>query len=95
MYIIQTNRNTVDFQSCMYEIKSQTWEEFKDYILSNEQFTAKVITTTFSDYPAKTKRDNIKVIKALINDDFHLEVIFEDNQISSYMKVDNEFFKSK
>lgn len=94
MYVIQTNRNIIDFQSCMYEIKNQTWEQFKDYILSNEQFTSKVLTTTLSDYPAKTKRDNIKVKKALINDDFHLEVMFEDNQISSYMKVNNEFFKN-
>jgi patatin-like phospholipase/acyl hydrolase len=36
MYIIQTNRTMIDFQSYMYEVKEKTWEEFKEYILNED-----------------------------------------------------------
>ena len=87
MFIIQTNRNNIDFQSYMYEIKKQNWEEFKEYIVSSEDFTSKIVNSTLSNKPSRTKTDK-KVIRVNINDDHHLEVVFEDNVISSYMKVE-------
>lgn len=90
MYIIQTNRTKTDFQSYMYEIKNQTWEEFKDYIISNEDFTYKIINTiydNFEEHICITKRNNIKIDKIIINDDKHLCVMFEDYAISEYMLV--------
>ncbi|NFH01342.1 hypothetical protein FC831_13825 [Clostridium botulinum] len=88
MFIIQTNRNSQDFQSYMYEIKKQTWEEFKEYILSNEDFTSKIVNFTYDNFDVhigKTKKENINSCR--IDDDFHLRVIFNDGGVSEYMLV--------
>ncbi|WP_252225210.1 MULTISPECIES: hypothetical protein [unclassified Clostridium] len=88
MFIIQTNRTNKDFQSYMYEIKKQTWEEFKEYILSNEDFTSKIVNFKYDNldiHVGNTKKENINLCR--INDDFHLQVIFNDGSISEYMLV--------
>ena len=92
MYIIQTNRTTTDFQSYMYEI-DVSWDKFKVNIL-HELSSLPIKETTLSDYKENKTRLNKTVIKQIINDDFHLEVVFDDNTASSYMQVNNEFFKN-
>lgn len=88
MFIIQTNRNYQDFQSYMYEIKNQTWDEFKEYILNKEDFTAKIVNSIYDNFEfhmGKVKKENINSCR--INDEFHLRVIFNDGSISEYMLV--------
>lgn len=95
MYIIQTNTLVDDkgierdFQSMMYQIKEQTWGEFKEYILSNEDFTMKLIKGTMM---GTTKPSQSKVTRVLINDDFHLRVVFDNNIESKYYMVEDESF---
>jgi hypothetical protein len=92
VYIIQTNtsldenNNPRDFQSLMYQINKQTWEEFKEYIISEGQDTEKLISGTMI---GSTKPRNAKILKVLINDEYHLEVI-----ISNYagMKINSKYF---
>lgn len=96
MYIIQTNTmmqvSNPDFQSRMFKIKTQTWDEFKDYILSTEPFTAKLVNGTMDGL---TKPENIKSCEVLINDDFHLEVMIDNGAFvysSKYYLVTDEQF---
>lgn len=101
MYIIQTNTsidnegNYVDFQSMMYKITKQNWNEFKECILSEESHTEKFIQGTMVGY---TKPRVFKILKVMINDDFHLEVLISryDNStinIKYYMVTDEQFRK--
>jgi hypothetical protein len=101
-YVIQTNTSInngspVDFQSYMYKITNQTWEEFKQYIMSNEDFTEKIIKGTMM---GSTKPSNCIVEKVLINDEIHLEVIKthgKDNHMKSnskYYLVEENRFKN-
>lgn len=89
MYIIQTNTSyndksiPIDFQSMMYEITKETWEEFKEYILSDEEYTDKIIKGTMW---GSTKPRNCKILDVLINDDHHLEVI-----ISKHLNEELDF----
>jgi hypothetical protein len=76
----------------MYEI-NKTWEEFKEYIL-NEDSKKIIIPRATIGGSGNPRRGDLYVLKEIINDDFHLEVIFSDNTSSSYMKVENEFFKN-
>lgn len=99
MYIIQTNTSyndkdePVDFQSVMYKITKQNWEEFKDYILSEEEFTEKIIRGTMI---GNTKPKFYKLLNVLINDDFHLEIIisrYDNSKMNiKYYKVTDEQF---
>jgi hypothetical protein len=97
MYIIQTNRNDVDFQSYMYQIKKQSWEEFKEYILSNEDFTGKIVEGTM-EKPIITKPSSCKISELNINDDKHLKVLIGlnngDQMISEYYLVEDDKFKN-
>lgn len=83
MFIIQTNTSLnsgyqpVDFQSLVYQIKNQTWEEFKDYILSEEAYTDKIIHGTMQGI---TKPRNMEIKEILINTEHHLEVVMEYGQ---------------
>ncbi|MDD4779114.1 MAG: hypothetical protein PHT02_00725 [Tissierellia bacterium] len=99
MYIIQTNtslddnNNPRDFQSVMYKINKQNWDEFKEYILSEEDFTEKVIQGTMI---GSTKPKFYKLLEILINDDFHLEIIiskYDESKmnIKYYMVTDSAF----
>jgi hypothetical protein len=96
MYIIQTNTThnddgiEMDFQSYMYQIKKQTWEEFKDYIVSTEDFTEKILQGTMRGL-VKTKYK--KPYKVIVNDEFHLRVRFTDNTESRYYLVEDEQFE--
>lgn len=102
MYIIQTNTSLNDnydprdFQSMMYKISKQTWEEFKEYILSNEEYTEKLVSGTMM---RSTKPRNFTIEKVLINDNRHLEVIMRygfSNQLlvnSKYQMVTDEQFQ--
>lgn len=93
MYIIQTNRTMIDFQSYIYEIKDKTWEEFKEYILSEYSMKNKYLNK-LNEYWAIRPRDEYAYVERVnINDDIHFEVIFNKGTSSSYMKVDNELFK--
>lgn len=95
MYIIQTNTLVDDkgierdFQSMMYQIKEQTWGEFKEYILSNEDFTMKLVNGTMA---GTTKPRQSKVTSILINDERHLRVTFNSSYDAKfYMVTDEEF----
>ncbi|BAO04723.1 uncharacterized protein CBO05P1_004 [Clostridium botulinum B str. Osaka05] len=101
-YVIQTNislnnyKKPQDFQSLMYKISNQTWEEFKEYILSDEDFTEKLIKGTMIGY---TKPKNCIIEDILINDDFHLEVNISyrsDNHMTNvkFYKVSEDDFKN-
>lgn len=88
MFIIQTNRTITDFQSYVYEVKNQTWEEFKEYIISNEDFTSKIVNLiydNFENHVGKTKSSY--VTKVNISDEKHLQVEFANKIISEYMLV--------
>lgn len=97
-YVIQTNTHvnngqSGDFQNWMYKITKQTWDEFKDYIISDEKFTDKITKGTMTGY---TKPRDCVIEEVLINDDFHLEVIIQYgmNKVSSrYYMVTEENFK--
>lgn len=97
MIIIQTNciiinGIEVDFQSRILEIKNQNWEEFKDYIISNEPFTCKLVNSTMY---GTTKPTNCIIEKLIINDEFHLEVELTNRNHktrSKYYLVDDENF---
>lgn len=97
MIIIQTNCNIingieVDFQSRILEIKNQNWEEFKDYIISNEPFTCKIVNSTMY---GTAKPTNCIIEKLIINDEFHLEVELTNRNHktrSKYYLVDDENF---
>jgi hypothetical protein len=102
VYIIQTNTSTIgdqsiDFQSMMYKITKQNWEEFKEYILSNEAFTEKIVHGTMM---GNTKPKNFNVLEVLIQDDFHLEILAtygRDNDMKvnvKYYKVTKEQFNN-
>lgn len=94
-YIIQTNTSLdgnnkpQDFQSLMYKIRKQTWEEFKEYILSDDDFTEKLIRGTMVGY---TKPQNCIIEDILINDDFHLEVNISHGS-DNHMKTNVKFYK--
>jgi hypothetical protein len=94
VHIIQTNISKIgDFQSMIYKIAEQTWDEFKDYILSTESFTDKIVYSTMGI--ATTKPKNIKEVEEIINDDFHLKVYFKRDINScyvNYFKVENDNF---
>lgn len=88
MFIIQTNRTITDFQSYMYEIKEQTWEEFKEYIISNEDFTSKIVNLIYDNFEVHTGRTKSKnVTRVNISDEKHLQVEFANETISEYMLV--------
>lgn len=93
-YVIQTNTSLngknepIDFQSCMYKITKQTWNEFKDYITSNEKFTYKIIQGTML---GGTKPSNCVVEEILINDNFHLEIILSYGR-NGELKVNNKYY---
>lgn len=102
MYIIQTNtsldknNHPVDFQSMMYKVyRQQTWSEFKNYIISNKP---SISTTVIGTMLGANKPDNSKCIEVLINDDVHLEVIFQNNNnlkfSSKYVLVTDEQFQN-
>lgn len=99
MYIIQTNiliddkGIERDFQSMMYQIKEQTWDEFKDYILSDGDYTMKIIYGTMTGLP---KPRQSKVTSILINDEKHLSVILnlfnsKSYEAKFYMVTDEQF----
>lgn len=88
MFIIQTNRTITDFQSYMYEIKNQTWEEFKEYIISNEDFTDKIVNSIYDNFEIHVgKTKSSYVTKINISDEKHLQVEFANKIISEYMLV--------
>jgi hypothetical protein len=94
MYIIQTNTSiigdkAIDFQSYMYKISKQTWDEFKEYILSKEDFTEKIVYGTMT---GSTKPRNFNVLDVLVEDDFHLEIIANYGREND-MKVNSKYYK--
>ena len=94
MYIIQTNTSIngngveIDFQSMMYKIPNKTWNEFKEYILSDEYETIRIIGTMVGSLKPRL----MKVVGVLINDDFHLRVKFNNYKESKYYLVTDENF---
>ena len=73
MYIIQTNRNRIDFQSFMYEIEDMSWEEFKKLVINGEDITIFTKYDNFIVHNGKIVKQNCE-IKVLINDERHLSV---------------------
>lgn len=95
MYIIQTNILVDDkgierdFQSRVYQIKEQTWDEFREYILSNEDVTTKLVRGTMA---GAIKPRQSRVTSVLINDERHLRVTFNSSYDAKfYMVTDEEF----
>jgi hypothetical protein len=78
----------------VYQIKNQTWVEFKDYILSEEAYTDKIIHGTMQGI---TKPRNMEIKEILINTEHHLEVVMEYGQgllaNSKYYMVKDDNFK--
>lgn len=71
MYIIQSNINNQDFQSHMCKVTDLTWEEFKEYILNNDDYIERELIGTMKGIQ---KPKNCKIKVADINDDYHLRV---------------------
>lgn len=93
MYIIQTNRTMVDFQSYIYEVKEKTWEEFKEYIMSEYSIRNKYLNK-LNEYWSIRPREELAYVKRVnVNDDIHFEVVFSCNTSTSYMKIDSEVMK--
>ncbi|NFF75905.1 hypothetical protein FCV38_02630 [Clostridium sporogenes] len=91
-YVIQTNtslnncKEPRDFQSAMYKIGKHTWEEFKEYILSNSgDFTEKSINGTIIGH---IKPKNCIIENVLINDDKHLEIIIK-YEVNTQLRATN------
>ena len=77
----------VDFQSIVYNI-DKTWEEFKEYIISEEYEVINIVGTMI----VSIKPRLVKVTRILINDDFHLRVIFSNGIESKFYLVKDENF---
>lgn len=88
MYIIQTNRSRIDFQSFMYEIEDMSWEEFKKLVISGEDITIFTKYDNFLVHNGKIVKQNCE-INVLINDERHLSVELKDSfrTISEYSLV--------
>ena len=88
MYIIQTNRSRIDFQSFMYEIENMSWEEFKKLVISGKDITIFTKYDNFLVHNGKIVKQNCE-IKVLINDERHLSVELKDSfrTISEYSLV--------
>lgn len=87
MKIIQTNRTMIDFQSYIYDIKDQTWNSFKNYILNEDYYKNKALNDLNNIYKFRPKDSFVE--KVNINDNFHLEVIFNNSRSCSYMKLND------
>lgn len=101
MLIIQTNislnpnaKQPIDFQSRMYYIKKQTWDEFKEYIKSNEPFTSKLVSGTMY---GMTKPEGCTIENIIVDDEFHLEVVMTYGKDiycnAKYYKVEDKDFE--
>ena len=86
MFIIQTNRTAIDFQSFMYEVINQSWKGFKEKIKNGNHY---LTDTSLMFDQSKIKLDGLKVVKCNIDDEKHFEVVFNNNVISSYMMTTN------
>jgi hypothetical protein len=69
MYVIQSNINHQDFQSMMYKVTDLTWEEYKEYMLSNN-YGKEIIGTM----QCKLKLKDCTYETLDINDDYHLRL---------------------
>ena len=95
MYIIQSNINKEDFQSIMYKVTDLTWEEFKEYILNNDDSTKREFIGTMEGIH---KPKNCKIKVADINDEHHLRVSITRGSgiiyTSEYYLVTDENFQN-
>lgn len=93
MYVIQSNINHKDFQSLMYKVSDLTWEEFKEYILSENHDK-----TFIGTMAGATKLKNSKYVSLDINDEHHLRVKITRpdgfNHITEYYLVTDENFQN-
>ncbi len=101
-YVIQTNTSLVnnmcgDFQSLVYKVQNKTWDEFKNIVLTEGLGLDHELKK--STMLGKLKRQCDIVSEVLINDELHLEVIFEcnncknDKTITKYYLVTESNFQ--
>ena len=94
MYIVQTNILTdnngveMDFQSIIYTMPKNTWDEFKEYILSDEYELIRILGTM----KGFIKPRLVKVVDIMKNDDFRLRVKFNNNVECKYYLVGDKAF---
>ena len=89
MYIIQTNRTKVDFQTYMYEVNDRNWNCFKDSIINNREGILNIRNTydNLLIHEINKIRKGFKIKEVLINDEKHFSIKFDDGTISEYSLV--------
>lgn len=95
-YVIQTNKNKVDFQSRIIKVKDMSWEEFKTKIINQKE------NDPFFEINDSTMRGCIlpkftRIYEVPVNDEKHLEVKFKiwngDDIVSYFYKVPKDHFE--
>ena len=93
MYVIQSNISRQDFQSMMFKVEDLTWEEFKQYILS-DNYDKKFSGTM----KGKIKLKDCKYEMLEINDEYHFRIKITrengDSYISELYLVTDDNFKN-
>ena len=103
IYIIQTNHSLdvlgteCDFQSFVFKFEGdrsskEDWECFKSYLLNGRK--SKYIKK--STVSGEIIRENIKPVHVIINDDYHLSVLYKEGEKryikSEYYLITEEVF---
>ncbi|MBI6005902.1 hypothetical protein H8J86_08040 [Clostridium perfringens] len=95
-YVIQTNKNKVDFQSRIIKVKDMNWEEFKAKII-NQKEDDPVFEIYDSTMQGCILPKLTKIYEVPVNDEIHLEVKFKiwngDDTTSYFYKVPKDHFE--
>ncbi|MBO3356142.1 hypothetical protein [Clostridium perfringens] len=95
-YVIQTNKNRIDFQSRIIKVNDMSWEEFKTKIINQKE------NDPFFEINDSTMRGCIlpkftRIYEVPVNDEKHLEVKFKiwngDDIVSYFYKVPKDHFE--
>lgn len=95
-YVIQTNKNRIDFQSRIIKVKDMSWEEFKTKTINQKE------NDPFFEINDSTMRGCIlpkftRIYEVPVNDEKHLEVKFKiwngDDIVSYFYKVPKDHFE--
>lgn len=102
IYVIQTNHTLdvlgveYDFQSSLLEVKGdrstmEDWNYFKSCILNGRK--SEYIKSTML---GRIIRENVKPVRVIINDNYHLSVLYKDDDLkytkSEYYLIREEVF---
>lgn len=86
MEIVCTNKNRVDFQSVVFELKDITWDNFMNKVKNNEEFIQHIGKSSIP-FGKTTKRLYHGSVSGFTNKQEHFEVVYEDGSISTYCKT--------